>query len=211
VHFLLDPAIRIGKEWEQEKGIRLSSLGVRTFFEKTEDGEEVMHIIDVVGKQHYPNLADYVEEMGRYGISRKLSRRLNLSGLSKKSRLYLAHDKAWVSNIYDYGDWKCLKNKHVHKPGVLPKEDCCCSGIWWQDLNPDGCQTVRGRLVRRTMPSFKYQGYVRPEGVVPLYERGIFAIFPLGGANLTVINGPGAEEATAAAQRASLPIEQSED
>ena len=206
--FLLDPAIRVGETWES-KGVKLSPLGVQTFYEEIE-GRKIKHIIDIVGKEDYPNLTDFIEELNVLGLSRKLSSRLDLSGISKESQLYMIHDKAWVKNIHQYKDWICNKGKLFHKPNILPKEDCCCSGIWWQDLDLKGTRPIRERMVQRIMP-ISYVGYVRPEGVTPSYERGIFAIFPLSGANLAVINGHGSDQSKLTAQKSELPIRECEE
>ena len=208
--FLLDPPVRIGKEWEKDRGITLSALGVQMFSETLPSGRVVKHIVDVIGKEHYPNLADYLEESSRLGISRKLSSRLNLSGITKESTLIMVHDKAWVGNMYDYPEWHCIKRINIHARGALPTDGFCCSGIWWQDLEPAGTEVIRERLVNRKMPSFSYRAYLRPEGVNPKHERAIFAVFPLAGANMAVIKGEGEDRSRQSAHKSGLPVEECE-
>src|SRR5437016_8593772 len=56
--------------------------------------EEELPIFDLlicVGQEHYPYAPDYLEETRRFGASRRLNPNLDLSLLSRSSRMILAH------------------------------------------------------------------------------------------------------------------------
>jgi hypothetical protein len=84
-NFLVDSPIPIDKN-----DYGLSSKGT-TWLEK--DG--VWHLLDIVGENYYPNVADFVEEARRMGISRRLSGKLEFERLTKDSRIILLHRRVW--------------------------------------------------------------------------------------------------------------------
>jgi hypothetical protein len=127
--FLSDPPILLSKEWN------LSPLGV-SFIER--DG--VWHVIDWVGYQHYPNVADFVEEVSRFGLSRRISQKEDFSKLSSKSKILLVHSRAFIDpeQICQYKQWNCIKKYSHHAPEILlqePEESKrMCAGLWWYDI-----------------------------------------------------------------------------
>jgi hypothetical protein len=60
-----------------------------------------------VGAEHYPYAPDYIEETRRLGASRKLNPNLDLSLLTRSSRMLLAHPKALPLN------WQALQPPQV--------------------------------------------------------------------------------------------------
>jgi hypothetical protein len=60
------------------------------------------HLVIWIGAEHYPYVADYVEEVRRYGASRRISSAVDLSKLTPgASRMILAHPLARVVNWAD--------------------------------------------------------------------------------------------------------------
>lgn len=178
----------------------LSSVGV-----KLVERNGVWHIFDIVGKQHYPNVADFVEEARRFGISRRLSQNLEFGKLTSESRLILLHDRAYIDNFEKYrGTHECPKLKKGHDQDPLPE---MCISLWGEDLVDGTPLEETGRRVKRVMPSFEYEGYSRPEGVTPKYKLAIFGSFPI--PKLVVVNDPEDkthEKALSKAQNAGLPV-----
>ena len=55
------------------------------------EGLPIFDLLIWVGQEHYPYVPDYLEEVIRFGASRRLNPNLDLSLLSKSSRMILAH------------------------------------------------------------------------------------------------------------------------
>lgn len=62
--------------------------------------ETVTHVFDIVGQEYYPNVADFLEEARRMGVSRRLELedKRQYARLSTRSRLMLLHHKAVINN-----------------------------------------------------------------------------------------------------------------
>jgi hypothetical protein len=158
----------------------------------------VTHVIDWVGSDHYPNVADFVEECMRFGLSRRLPSTLDFSCLTPASRILLVHARARLENASLYGPFPCPKQ--LHDPG-----SDACIGAWWEDVE-QGTPLPASRdprAVQRTMPSFSYQARRRPEGVTPRYVPGFFASFPA--SRLAVVKG-GHEKTLVAVLKSRLPV-----
>jgi hypothetical protein len=93
--FLLDPPVAV------PDGLDLANkpqLWQRTFAsgEPVCDAEEhpIYDILMWVGAEFYPYCPDFIEEVRRYGASRRLNPNLDLSLLSRSSRMILVHPRA---------------------------------------------------------------------------------------------------------------------
>lgn len=160
--------------------VGLSAIGVQTI-----ERGGVSHVLDWVGSENYPNVADFVEEARRMGISRRISKTFDFYKLTPKSRLFLVHQRAYVQNSKAYYEayqdergepvvWKCPKfiPHHQHPASqtelfgkVLDYVECC-AGVWWHDI--DGGEAVLDpafpyRSVERTVGSTTYFGLRRPD------------------------------------------------
>jgi len=207
--FLICPPLKIDPQ-----AFGLTPRGVQLY-----QRNGVWHILDWVGSQHYPNVADFVEEARLFGISRRLAKTLDFAKLTPESRMLLVHARAYVENFHEYAEkWeprgyggyrrpdiphpsgRCPKDVGEHN---LPDPPLMCSGVFWQDI--EGGQG-ESRLVTRTMPSFTYTAACRPEDVEPQYHPAIFASFPVH--CLAVITGANGEheEGLKAAQESSLTV-----
>ncbi len=177
-HFLIDPPVPVDKD---ELGI--TPRGVRLI---QQNG--IWHIFDWVGSEYYPNVADFVEEVRRLGLSRKLNPKMDFSKLTIKSRIVLLHSRAVIKNHKKYkSSATCPKGHDAHH-----RNEAMCVKLYWEDVEdgePDP-SLIPGeeRKVKRRMPAFEYTGYERPSAVEPEYQLGIFASFPIH--NLAVINDP---------------------
>ena len=167
--FIIDPPIRVN-DWN------LSAVGVQLI-----ERNGVTHIIDWVGSKFYPNVADFLEEVRGFGLSRRLSSSLAFNRLTPQSRILLVHSRAWVSNFRDFQTWHCPKSIAGHHPSIIGHEPedhkRMCAGIWWEDIE-QGIDQGDSRTVRREMPSFSYEARRRSDGVKPDYAPAIFASFP---------------------------------
>jgi hypothetical protein len=198
--FLVDPPIRVSPA---ELGV--SSRGV---FPIERDG--VTHVLDWVGSRHYPNVWDFVEEVRRFGVSRRVPRGFDFSSLSEGSRLVLIHARGWIEG--DLWPWYAderrdesgrafdLCPKRIYEHGEQsPRAHSMCAGIWRLDLEggePVLDPAVPFRTVERTMPGFSYLGKRSPDGVTASYGPAIFASFPI--ARIEVVRDPaGSHVATA--------------
>lgn len=187
-----------------------AELGISPVGVKLVEHQGVWHIIDWVGSEYYPNVADFIEEVRRFGMSRRLPRTLDFSKLTDKSRILLVHARAWIENFGAYADYwmdgrynRCPQHIDTHD---LPDAPEMCCGGWWQDVEY-GRATAEQRIVNRAMPSFDYIAAQRPAHVTPSYAPAIFASFPI--SRLVVIKGRSGEheETKARVQRAGLPVD----
>lgn len=215
-HFLSCPPVVI-----DPPALGLTPIGVKLI-----ERAGVWHILDWVGSQHYPNVADFIEEVRRFGLSRRLAKTLDFAKLTPDSRILLVHARAAVTHFGQYADhWlgvkynRCPKNMGAHN---LPDAPDLCAGFYWEDVEggsvvtpPSPGAVARdggragdgGRVILRAMPAFTYLAAQRPAHITPHYQPAIFASFPVH--RIAVIRGQhGEHESTfAQASRASLPIE----
>jgi len=168
----------------------------------------VWHIFDIVGREHYPHVADIVEEIRRKGASRRLAGNLDFSRLTPESRLVLIHARAVIENFDEYPQpprVTCPRFEH------LDRFEETCAGLWWHDI-PEGDLTAdeHGQYNRLIPGEVSYRATPRIEGVVPQYHHGIFMRLPV--TNLAIIVGRNAQEekeaekAYQAVNQSSLPI-----
>lgn len=219
--FLCDPPIVI-----DTKEMGVTPVGVKLM-----ERNGVWHIIDWIGSTHYPNTADFVEEVRQFGLSRRLPQTLDFKRLTKDSRILTVHSRAWIDNFLPYYENeqdcgkldldRCPKFLEHHKnlslfreKGELQKHAGVnfyplepCIRLWYQDLTEGEADTENPRHVVRKMPSFEYKGLTRPEGVEPEYKVAIFASFPIH--NLAVINDPEGQthnRSLSLAEEARIPV-----
>ena len=194
-HFLLDPPRRLDQATQQALGIR--PIGVSTLADPQRPG--VVHLVDWIGSSHYPNVADFVEEVRRFGLSRRLGRNFDFGQITPESRLLCVHANGWLENAAEYqqdrrlagAPARCVKSVLGHGAADY---DGMCASLFWQDvfggealepglleaalaagLNPH----MSTRRVTRRMPSFDYHAFAAPKGVQVRYTPAIFASFPL--------------------------------
>jgi hypothetical protein len=195
-YFIVDPPILID-DWH------LSPLGVQLI-----KRNGITHILDWVGSEHYPNVADYLEEVRRFGVSRRLAKTLDFSQISEQTRILLVHARAWVDNFHDYKTWECPKEYAYHSPEVLSHEPegskRMCSGVWWEDVE-GGVMKDDDRTIQREMPSFTYYAKQRPDEIKAQYRPAIFASFPC--SRLVVVKGDH-EESLAKVSKAAVEVKE---
>jgi hypothetical protein len=198
--FWLDPPLLI------PDGVTVPARGVSIF-----EINGVHHVFDRVGVVDYPNVMDFQEECrealrrGEPTLSRRIQGAADFSKLTCHSQIFLIHERAWVNNFTEYfeaGTWVCPKRSLSHPPlGSLGE---MCSGVWREDVAL-GIGEPSGRAVARHLPSCSYGARRRPDGVVPVYQRAVFGVFPI--SNLAVVNGGNADEALARAEKSSINVE----
>lgn len=184
--YLVDPPQPIDQEnWG------ISPIGVTTF---EEDG--VTHVIDWVGEQVYPEVADFIEEARRKGISRKVTHTLGFEKLTAESRLYLIHPQASVTQaaaLTSVSPFRCPCGQH-HQP----QEDCI--GLAWHvpaNAGPGRRKLAEGETypVRSSLPSATER------------QLALFMVVPL--TCITVIEHPDnnvTADREANAKKSGLPV-----
>jgi hypothetical protein len=208
--FIVDPPRPIDPE-----ALGVSPVGVTLI-----EVKGVTHVFDWIGSKHYANVADFVEEARRFGTSRRLPKNLDFSRLTSQSRMILIHARAYIGNYRAYlaaepeGARSCPAAKHGTDGAEM------CARYWWQDLHwPDGANGFDAtnigheaqdpeRMVTSEMPSFRYKGWKRPEGVTPEYRPAIFLSLPIN--RLVVVksdDGSHGETAKRIEETAGLPVD----
>jgi hypothetical protein len=182
-------------------------------------------ILDWVGADGYPNVADFLEEVARFGSSRRVQSGLDFSRLGPGSRHLFVHPKAVIENPQEYWDYvpaegcayapDCLPGRVLDDEALGPcvtrrpdhgDEQGMCATLWWHDLHPDSvvyaaeegifeAQTLWRASVKRQMPGFAYHAFARPQDTRARYTPGAFLWLPVH--RIAVIDDPegGAHEA----------------
>ena len=157
-HFLIDPPrpIEAGALGIAARGVTLATLG------------DAPCVLDWVGVDSYPNVADFIEETRRFGASRRVQAGLDFSVLRPGARHLFVHPKALILNPAEY--WNampeagvaypddslpgrvldealgpCVTRRPDHgaslggKAGTEPAETGgMCATLWWHDLDERG-------------------------------------------------------------------------
>ncbi|HET8629976.1 MAG TPA: hypothetical protein VFL91_21355 [Thermomicrobiales bacterium] len=204
--FLLDPPQRIPVE---EFGI--SPVGMHFI---TPPGQTEPVIFDWIGSEHYPNVADVVEEwrhclrVGVNPVSRRISRTTDFSQIRAGAKLVELHARAIIENHAEleaaasayFGPtasgcaWPtCPTGKISHKPSppASPSGGAeQCIRLWWEDVagGESADSPTPSRPVRREIGDTTYYARRTPEGVTPRYVVGAFAVFTI--SNIAVVRDP---------------------
>ena len=189
-------------------------LGISPIGVKLVEIDGAFHVFDWVGSEHYPHVADFVQELKAMGLSRRLPKTLDFSKLGPESRMFLIHSEAIVAGWEkvqkrDADDWVCPKGEHT-TPGM-------CIATWWHDIPGDDLTAISS--VGEPPEKTEAYGLRSPAGDTPPYRAwprheeagprgaGIFAIMPIG--QVSVIHDPEDQEhieAMAKASAASIPV-----
>ena len=162
------------------------------------------HVFDVVGKQYYPNVWDFVEETRALGASRRAELPPEeYARLRPGSRLILIHERAWVDNSAAYFErigsagindaFSCPKRIAPHdeltRPPKIDSASPRCARVWRYDLDEDGTELVEHQglaedsgltLVDRPLAcGTQYRSFLRPAGIEPDYRHAIFMALPI--------------------------------
>lgn len=173
-NFLLDPPHSVPED------LNIPARGVILFSNTGPEGTH--HVIDRVGSNFYQNVADFVEEAARFGVSRRLELRPEqYAKLDSNSRLILIHERAIIENydeFYKKTTYSCPTGKHIPSPDL----EQMCVGLWYEDLEygvvQEAIDTQRDTIIRN-MPSFNYIGRTRPDGIEYKYLQGMFMMVPI--------------------------------
>lgn len=186
-HFLTDPPVEVPQTLDiGARGVQLIERG------------GVWHVLDWVGEDSYPNVADLIEEVRRFGLSRRAQKTLEFGKLTKDSRILLIHRKAVVENVADWGP----QLSHLPCPkaacgcavcATAANRDHGCAKVWWLDLV--GGNGPAGGAVDRECGDTRYRGWATPAVVTPRYRAGFFLSLPVG--RIAVISGDESSEDTA--------------
>ena len=142
--FLADPPIPLTCD---------TKLGVQLI-----ERDGVVHVLDWIGEQHYPNCADFLEEGRRLGFSRRISKTLDLSRLSAESRILIVHAKGLVVNY------------QALRPFMPEPFHTACSA---QGKHPRAYEHHCGYLERTGRPD-----HYRPEAYTHACTRNLWALPP---------------------------------
>jgi hypothetical protein len=120
--FLIDPPVVI----KDAARLGLTSVGVAVF-----ERDGVTHVVDIVGREHYPMVAEFVDEARRLGVSRRAPRTVDFAQISAHSRLLLAHAHADIANAAEFPtDAVCPCRMDDH---LVPAFQGMCARLWWQE------------------------------------------------------------------------------
>jgi len=216
-HFLVDAPIPLDDQRRQEMG--LTPRGVRLV--EHADPERPPHVYDWVGSEHYPNVADFIEEVKRYGMSRRVPTNFDFRKLRPRSRQVLVHARAVINEPQQYqlsrmgieeGYKWCPKHLHDH---VDLKYEGMCASLFWEDIDGEPPGVTEGdyarewpRSVTRHMPAFSYQAWRKPYWAAPTYTPGVFLTLPISSIHVIKDDQTGKhEEALSKVRGSAIPYE----
>jgi hypothetical protein len=115
-HFLLDPPQKLPEGLDLVNKPRLWQRTLPSGEPALDENEQPIYDLLIhVGAEYYPYAPDYIEETRRLGASRRLNPQLDLTLLSRESRLLLAHPKAIPDNWRDLlPPERCKKRRAWH-------------------------------------------------------------------------------------------------
>jgi hypothetical protein len=201
-NFLTCPPRPVDRE-----ALRLEAIGVQLI----EIGG-VTHVFDIVGRSHYPNVADMLAELKRYGASRRIASSTDFVCLTPESRLVLIHERAIIRNAFrlreilrdeelvrrpDAIGWTPLRLcpakrlDHTAFPTDDPQSGVMCQSLYWEDVQDGEAvldPAVPWRTVDRRVGSTSYRARRRPGEFEPEYELAVFAMLPIH--HIAVIRDP---------------------
>lgn len=119
--FLIDPPLIV-----EAAALGLSAIGVSLI-----ERDGITHVLDIVGTEHYPTLASFIDEARRMGISRRISSRSDFARIGPASRLLLLHANAHIENAAEIPSDRgcpCRVLDHLQESfrGM-------CARLWWQE------------------------------------------------------------------------------
>jgi hypothetical protein len=217
--FLFDPVIPV----DDPPSHGFSPVGVHPI----EGVNGIWNAGDWVGETHYAYPADYVEEVRRFGSSRRLPRTFDFSTISAKSRLVFMHSRAVIQNYQALAQERpeytqvarqpwCPQNKphHQHPGQAEPSVRQQCAALHWETFDPAGKDIdlandpdLDARAAFRVFKGlWEYRCAVAPRP--QRYSPGLFMWLPIH--RLVVIRDPYGDthkEALEAAQKAQVPLD----
>ena len=206
-NFLIDPPILVS----------LAELGIGARGVHLIERNNVTHVFDVVGRKHYPNVADFIEEARLLGISRR-AELPDYARLTAQSRLVLIHERAHIGNWTElYAAMSEPERAEFNCPSHIPaiyeqhqQHKAMCAGLWWHDVEQMRDEEGTGcRLsgVRDLPCGATYRGWRADCNFFPEYHYAIFASFPIGA--IEVVADPDDrqhERKMDLASRSTLPV-----
>lgn len=205
----------------------LTPIGVRLFAVQNDAGEFVTHIADWVGSASYLNVTDFIEEVRRFGLSRKIDGSIlaqaNITAFDKatrktitiatppltsESRIFLCHSRAFIDNPNAFlaagADLKCPKYYPEHVTGGA--EEVFCLGLAYENVEGGNPGQIYPDGVYREMPSFGYYANKAPAGVTAVYsaQPAFFAKFPI--TMIEIVSGTDVQNAANAANAAKAKL-----
>ena len=123
--FLIDPPIGI----DDPGRLGLSAVGVALV-----ERDGATHVLDIVGREHYPTVASFIDEARQMGISRRVSRTIDFSRITPASRLLLLHPHADIANALEFPTQaRCPCHVPEHLADGYAE---MCARLWWQEPLP---------------------------------------------------------------------------
>lgn len=161
------------------------------------DAQGTKHIVDLVGASHYPYPCDFIEEARVMGVSRKVPRTVDLTGITSASMLILVHARASTRNAAAVSAAsRMLCPNARHQPG----DDC--AGLHW--VVPE----ANDGPGHRRLKCGTYELTPRlPGAPAPELQHAFFMAVPI--TAITIIanhDGSVDEAARRAASRAGVPV-----
>jgi hypothetical protein len=120
-HFLIDPPILIDAH-----SLGLAAVGVTMI-----DRDGATHVLDIVGREHYPTVAEFVEEARRLGVSRRIAKATDFSRITRASRLILLHAHADIANAPEFPTSGCCPCEVAEHRA--DRFSGMCARLWWQE------------------------------------------------------------------------------
>jgi hypothetical protein len=126
-HFLIDPPLPLPEGVDlvnkPQLWLRTDPIAGSPVLDP-ETKRPVYDLLIWVGAEHYPEAVDYIEEARKLGASRRLNPQMDLSKLTRRSRMLLAHPRALLAS------WRELLPPQLCKKSLPNHDQLLYDGIY---------------------------------------------------------------------------------
>jgi hypothetical protein len=140
-HFLFDPPLPLPEGIDLVNKPQLWQRVDPESGELAQDtltGKPIYDLLIWIGAEHYPYAPDYIEETRRLGASRRLNPNLDLTVLTRQSRMLLAHPRAILPCWHELIPPEKCRKENLFKTKGLPYHDLAFYEALYRDLLAPG-------------------------------------------------------------------------
>lgn len=202
IDFLVDPPSPIDADLVSAQGVTALPrvLGydqdLKVVYAR-DQGKPIMDFYDWVGAHEYPDVALFIEEVFRQGVSRLTPRTTQFGDISRKSEYRLIHPKAVISEPGAH--WRnrigviakrmantkfCVRHIEEHdEPNIEAMEyyPVMCASLYWEDITKPSETMVMSRECKIKLADGELVSAATPPAGANAVDRspGVFMRFPM--------------------------------
>lgn len=204
INFVVDPVMPFEKELLSAQGVNVLprivgyDLSGNLVQAVGKDGEPIFDFYDWVSSGDYPDVAAFIEEVFRYGVSRLNPRTTQFEKMGKYSQYCLVHPNAFIDEPQAHwrqragiiakrlkdGKKFCIKSLPEHDdPNVdrMEYDPIMCASLWWEDITVPTESVASSRECKVQLAAGDwFTAYTPPAGSNKLVRKpAVFMHFPI--------------------------------